>query len=75
MTPVNRKNGCGGYAVAAVSKLMYLLRAPLKYRVVQRCGYFIANYCQNDEVILTYNKEFWQEVAVKDWCIWAAIYF
>ncbi|MBQ3954079.1 MAG: hypothetical protein II679_07400, partial [Ruminococcus sp.] len=34
---------------------------------VQRCGYFIVNYCQNDEVILTYNEEFWQEVAVKDW--------
>ena len=28
-----------------------------------------------DEVILTYNKEFWQEYAVKDLCLWAAGYF
>ena len=34
---------------------------------MQRCRFFIVDFCQNDAVILTYNEEFWQKYAVKDW--------
>lgn len=35
----------------------------------------IVDCCHNGDVILTYNKVFWQEYAVKDLCLWAAGYF
>ena len=43
-----------------------------KENVLNPTAHFIE---QGDEVILTYNKEFWQEYAVKDLCLWAAGYF